>query len=142
MAKKSRRGKGHFAIYKATGLFAKNKARDIERHVAANPTDEVAKVALTKIPAKSSRWGYTGPVNPKKGAKDSRLDVALTRAVRKAERVYKFVKDAGAVVLGKQNRIVDVETQRVEFKFKRHAPRPTGAATTAPVEKKKVRRGK
>ncbi|AAQ17923.1 hypothetical protein Aeh1ORF259c [Aeromonas phage Aeh1] len=142
MAKKSRRGKGHFAIYKSTSLFAKNKERDLNRHIADQPQDEVAKTALKKAVAKSARWGYAGPKNPKKGAQESRLDVALTRLVRKAERVYKYVKDAEALVLGKQNRIVDAETQRTEFKFKRHAPRPAGAATQAPVAKKKVRRGK
>ncbi|AUE22796.1 hypothetical protein Ah1_00278 [Aeromonas phage Ah1] len=140
--KKSSRGKGHFATYKTAGLFVKNKTRDIERHVAANPQDEAAKAALKKVPAKSSRWGYAGPKNPKKGAQESRLDVALTRLVRKAERVYKYVKDTESLVLGKQNRIVDAETQRTEFKFKRHAPRPTGAETQSPVTKKKVRRGK
>ncbi|ADM79899.1 hypothetical protein phiAS5_ORF0056 [Aeromonas phage phiAS5] len=139
MAKKSQRGKGHFAIYKATGLFAKNKERDLKRHVAVHGDDSVAVAALKAVPAKSSRWGYTGPENPKKGAKDSRLDVALARAVRKAERVYKFVKDKDAVVLGRQNRIVDAETQRTEFKFKRHAPRPEAAPVKA---KKPVRRGK
>ena len=52
MAGKGRPGqswKNGYSNYKAKGQYEKNRARDLERHVSANPTDAVAEKAMGKI---------------------------------------------------------------------------------------------
>lgn len=64
MAKKrSNKGKGSFATYKAENRVYKNKIRKLERHIKKFPDDEAAKENLKHI-QKSGYKGRVRPVNP------------------------------------------------------------------------------
>lgn len=117
--KRSLRGKGSYAVYKAENRSAKNKARAIARHVKNNPNDDAAKAALKAAPAsKSARFGYKS-----KGAKVegrmTRLEAQLEKQVRKATNVLKTVKDKNALVLG--DRLCDSVVLKSEYNFPRPA---------------------
>lgn len=112
--KKSNRGKGSFAIYKAENRSAKNKARAIARHIKQNPNDDAAKAALKAAPgSKSARFGYKGP----KTERPKREDQIFDKQVRKAQNVLKTVKDVGALVLG--DRLLSSYELKSEFNFPR-----------------------
>ena len=53
--KASTNKKARFQVYEKENRFAKNKKRDLERHLKLHPNDEVAKEAVKNIPAKPSR---------------------------------------------------------------------------------------
>ena len=87
--KKSWRGKGSYANYKAENRFSKNKKVKIARHAAANPNDATAQAALKNVSAKSNRWGHKK--SPKKDGAVTRLMAELGAKIRGAEKAYAFL---------------------------------------------------
>ena len=80
MAGKGRPGqswKNGYSNYKAKGQYEKNRARGLERHVAANPTDAVAEKAMGKIkyrrktPTNKGGWANNAFKNESKEFKSS-----------------------------------------------------------------------
>lgn len=53
--KASTNKKARFQVYEKENRFAKNKKRDLERHLKLHPNDAVAKEAVKNIPAKPIR---------------------------------------------------------------------------------------
>lgn len=53
--KASTNKKARFQVYEKENRFAKNKKRDLERHLKLHPNDAVAKEAIKNIPAKPIR---------------------------------------------------------------------------------------
>lgn len=53
--KRSNKGKGSYAAYKAMGSFLKNKKRKVAKHAAQNPNDAVAAEALKNVSAAKIR---------------------------------------------------------------------------------------
>lgn len=60
--KKSRKGKGTYAVYKSDGRACKNKVLKLQRHIKAHPEDATASVALANV----QKHGYTGRKEPKR----------------------------------------------------------------------------
>lgn len=110
--KKSWRGKGSYANYKAENRFSKNKKVKIARHAATNPNDEVAQVALKHVSAKSSRWGHKK--SKKKEGAVSRLMAELGAKIRGAEKAYAFLaKKPHNLILG--GKVYDPLALKQEF---------------------------
>lgn len=132
--KKSLRGKGSYAAYKAENRVAQNKKRKLERHLKQHPNDEQTKSALSKASS------YTGRSAPKritsrsgmemdetlikkgKGVKsvfvprsintasgritsDGKLQQQFMRMMRKVDNVYKFLDKNKKQLVG--NELVD-----------------------------------